>query len=309
MTQPYGGLLFSYSFFLVLCNRIAAIAFAVTMALINKESLINKAPLWKYLVVSLSSTYASSCQYESLKYVSFAVQMLGKSFKMMPVMLWGMAISGKTYGLRDWLIAGAVTAGATQFLMTGPTDSADNKGNSIYGLLLLLAFLALDGLTSTVQEKLFKEHKTTKYNQMIYTNSLSAVVCIITLLLQGGLGPSIAFTRNNPLFAVDAAMLSASAVGGQFFILSMVKDFGALVFAATMNIRQVVSILSSYVTYHHHITVAQISGLALVFFALFYKSFSAMIYVGKDEEKKPLAEAAKRPSYESAEETNASKEP
>ena len=57
--------------------------------------------------MSLSNVYASSCQYEAgvvfgevvvgcpnvrpsrvkaLKYVSFAVQMLGKSFKMMPVM-------------------------------------------------------------------------------------------------------------------------------------------------------------------------------------------------------------------------------
>ena len=33
------------------------------------------------------------------KYVSFAVQMLGKSFKMMPVMIWGMIISGKSYSI------------------------------------------------------------------------------------------------------------------------------------------------------------------------------------------------------------------
>jgi hypothetical protein len=31
--------------------------------------------------------------------VSFAVQMLGKSFKMMPVMIWGMIISGKSYSI------------------------------------------------------------------------------------------------------------------------------------------------------------------------------------------------------------------
>ena len=100
-----------------------------------------QAPIWKYLIVSLSNVYASSCQYEALKlggdfrsmfshnlpstgnfmipasnsswlwfgdvlsnnpprkYVSFAVQMLGKSFKMMPVMIWGMIISGKSYSI------------------------------------------------------------------------------------------------------------------------------------------------------------------------------------------------------------------
>ena len=71
-------------------------------------------------IVSLSNVIASTCQYEALKHVSFVVQlhggikyishvlsslsaayhsvhhrMLGKSFKMMPVMLWGMAMSGK----------------------------------------------------------------------------------------------------------------------------------------------------------------------------------------------------------------------
>eukprot|EP00434_Breviolum_minutum_P014712 symbB.v1.2.012972.t1/scaffold908.1/size153097/5 len=114
MTVPYDGQLFTFSVFLVLCNRLAAVIFAVIMAQVKGESMVNQAPLWKYLIVSLSNVYASSCQYEALKYVSFAVQMLGKSFKMMPVMIWGMIISGKSYSLRDWTVALAVTLGCTE---------------------------------------------------------------------------------------------------------------------------------------------------------------------------------------------------
>jgi hypothetical protein len=55
--------------------------------------------------------------------------MLGKSFKMMPVILWGMAVSGKRYGLNDWMIAAAVTGGVTDFLMTGPITGG-NGGTS-----------------------------------------------------------------------------------------------------------------------------------------------------------------------------------
>ena len=36
----------------------------------------------------------------------------------------------------------------------------------------------------------------------------------------------------------------------RFFIYSQIKEFGALVFAATMNVRQVVSILVSYAARH-----------------------------------------------------------
>ncbi|CAE7872436.1 slc35b2 [Symbiodinium necroappetens] len=182
MTVSYDGSLFTYSVFLVLCNRLAAVLFAASMAFVKGERMQNEAPIWKYLIVSLSNVYASSCQYEALKYVSFAVQMLGKSFKMMPVMIWGIIISGKTYGMRDWSVALAVTLGCTEFLMTGPMHSKVSSANSFKGFLLLGGFLALDGLTSTFQEKLFKEHKTTKYNQMLYINLLSATVSLATLL-------------------------------------------------------------------------------------------------------------------------------
>merc|ERR1719382_1576161 len=124
MTQPYGGESFTWSVLLVFFNRLAAVVFSFAMALAHGESLRNGAPIWKYLVVSLSNVYASTCQYEALKYVSFAVQMLGKSFKMMPVMIWGMVISRKSYSLRDWGVAIVVTGGVTEFLMTGPIQSS-----------------------------------------------------------------------------------------------------------------------------------------------------------------------------------------
>merc|ERR1719433_1324877 len=66
--------------------------------------------------------------------------------------------------------------------------------------------------------------------------------------------------------------LSVAATAGQWFIYSQVKEFGALVFAATMNVRQVVSIMISCIRYHHPITRLQVIGLCIVFAALFYKS-------------------------------------
>merc|ERR1719478_948627 len=279
MSLPYGDppVMFTDSVLLVFCNRVVAILFSLCMIAIKGESYQNKAPLWKYLAISFSSTYASACQYEALRYVSFPVQMLGKSFKMMPVMVWGIIVSGKRYSLLDWMIAAAVTGGVTEFLMTGPISSHSSAGTSTHGLMLLGAFLALDGFTSTFQEKLFKEHVTSKYNQMVYVNLGSAIISSGTVILSGRLGYALAFAAGHPGFVRDAATLSAAAVGGQWFIYSQVKEFGALVFAATMNVRQVVSILISYAHYGHSITGSQILGLTLVFGALFYKSVLGMV--------------------------------
>merc|ERR1719160_816291 len=78
-----------------------------------------------------------------------------------------------------------------------------------------------------------------------------------------------------------------------------------------MNVRQVVSILLSYITYHHFITAFQVVGLCLVFGALFYKSYKGLTTPkekkdeqteekGKIDEKAPLipksGEKEKEPS-------------
>lgn len=279
MSEPYDDELFRASVFMVLCNRLVAICFALCMIKIKEEELINKAPVWKYLAISFSNVAATWCQYEALKYVSFPVQMLGKSFKMMPVMVWGILISGKKYGAKDWLIALGITWGVTQFLLTGEIKSKHaSQGSSVYGLLLLLVFLACDGFTSTFQEKLFKEHKTSKYNQMLYVNGGSAVVSGGTLLLSGQIFAALGFAGRHPDFLVHAGSLSAAAVAGQFFIYSLVKEFGALALAATMNVRQVLSILNSYVLYGHPISILQFLGLCMVFAALFYKSYDGYIH-------------------------------
>merc|ERR1712151_210340 len=201
------------------------------------------------------------------------------------------------YKLVDWLVAGGVTGGVTMFLLTGDIKSKHAKAaTSYYGLILLLGFLGFDGFTSTFQEKLFKEHKTSKYNQMLYVNSCSSVVSGMSLVASGAAPKAIGFCFRHPQFAMHAMALSAAAVGGQFFIYSQVKEFGALIFAMTMNMRQVISILISYIMYTKPISVAQFFALCLVFGTLFFKSWLAWISgdTGK-KSKVPTKETNKAP--------------
>lgn len=280
MDQPYGGGdMFETSLFLVFCNRAAAVIFCVCMLVARRESLMwPQGVAWyifipSILVISFSNVFASTCQYEALKYVSFPVQMLGKSFKMMPVMLWGMVISNKSYKLIDWLTALAVTGGVVEFLMTGPISSSSEQGTQFKGLLLLLCFLALDGITSPMQERLFKTYEVSKYSQMLYVNSFSLIVSLSTLFGSGGFGSAMSFIQIHPKLLLDATYLSATAVSGQWFIYSLISYAGALPFAAVMNVRQMTSILFSYAVNGHVITLLQMVGLGMVFAALFYKSY------------------------------------
>jgi len=278
MAVQYGTEYFTYTVFLVLLNRLFACSYAVTMALYNREDLRSSCPVWKYFLVALSNVVATTCQYEALKYVSFPVQMLGKSSKMVPVMGWGILMGGKSYGARDWVLALSVTIGCSMFLAGGEVSSAKARGDpnmemsmaTVIGLLLMLGYLCSDGFTSTFQEKLFKDHSVSTYNQMFWVNA-SAVLLSCGILVGGGLEESLAFAQRHPSFLADAVILSLSATLGQVFIYNTIFYFGALVFAATMNARQLMSILISVESNGHPVTVVQALGVVLTFGGLFAK--------------------------------------
>mmetsp|Transcript_18976 Transcript_18976/g.48674 ORF Transcript_18976/g.48674 Transcript_18976/m.48674 type:complete len:142 (+) Transcript_18976:3-428(+) len=111
----------------------------------------------------------------------------------------------------------------------------------------------------------------------MWVNLLSACVSLITLLASNSFVSSLKFWVSHPAFMLDAAVLSASAATSQWFIYSQVKEFGALAFAATMNVRQMVSIIVSYLKFGHFISPWQVLGLAAVFGALFYKSYKGFM--------------------------------
>lgn len=81
------------------------------------------APLHAYAAVSASNVLATACQYEALRHVSFPVQTIGKSAKMIPAMVWGTLILRKTYRPREYALALTMTVGCSLFLAAGEVIS------------------------------------------------------------------------------------------------------------------------------------------------------------------------------------------
>ena len=63
----------------------------------------------------MSNTFSSWAQYTALKYVTFPVQTLFKSSKIIPVMLMGRILQRKTYKRKEYLDALFITAGVFLF--------------------------------------------------------------------------------------------------------------------------------------------------------------------------------------------------
>ena len=234
------------------------------------------APLWKYAGVSASNVLATTCQYEALRYVSFPVQTLGKCAKMIPVMAWGYFINQKRYMLMDSAVVVCVTFGCTIFGLYGNLThkhSVKSSNTSFKGLLLMLGYLGFDGFTSTIQDKLFEGYKMETYNQMLYVNGVSATLSLTWLVIDGAIFHALAFISRHPVVFTDIVTLSLSSMFGHLCLLYTIKEFGALLFAAIMTTRQLVSILLSCLIFLHPLTRQQWSGVRMVFGALYVQAY------------------------------------
>ncbi|KAJ8543772.1 hypothetical protein K7X08_025390 [Anisodus acutangulus] len=279
MRVPYGPNkeYFSYSLFLVFCNRITTSAVSAGVLLASKKALEPVAPLYKYGVVSISNILTTTCQYEALKYVSFPVQTLAKCAKMIPVMIWGAIIMQKKYQGQDYLLAFLVTLGCSLFILYQAAGdiSPFNRGreSTVWGVSLMIGYLGFDGFTSTFQDKLFKGYDMEIHNQIFYTTTCSCLLSFIGLILQGNLLMAIDFVSRHHDCFFDIALLSTVATASQFFISYTIRTFGALTFATIMTTRQLVSILLSCLWFAHPLSWEQCIGAVIVFGSLYARSF------------------------------------
>lgn len=283
MVEPYGeganAERFTFSLFLVLCNRLTSCLVAILSLVKDRQWAEIKpvAPIWNYMAVSLSNVVATYCQYEALKYVSFPVQTLGKCAKMIPVMIWGIIMLRKRYGVKDFGMATSIMVGCTLFLLTGEVKSKASGSMfdaSVFGLLLMLGYLGFDGFTSTFQDKLFKGYQMTTYNQILYTTLCSSCLSAFGLLSSGQLPEALAFIARHPECLQNVIALSGAATIGALFISYTIKTFGALIFATIMTTRQFLSILLSCILFAHPLSLGQWAGSIMVFGSLYYQSYS-----------------------------------
>ena len=272
VSQPYDGEIFKATMFLVLCNRIFSVLYSLLMLWRAGESWGTQAPPWKYAAVSFSNMLSTWCQYESLRHVSLVLQTMAKTFKMLPTMLMGVIVSKKRHSMKDILTVVLITTGIMIFAVGGDIKSEHASASSWYGILLLTGFLVFDGFTSTFQEKLFTECRMSKYNQMLYMNLTSASVAVASLLVTDSTWYCFRFLKDHKYFAPDVVALSFSATAGQFYIFSMIQEFGALALAAAMNARQITTIIASYAFRPQSATWTQSIGLALLFLGLILRS-------------------------------------
>jgi solute carrier family 35 (adenosine 3'-phospho 5'-phosphosulfate transporter), member B2 len=261
--------------FCVFSNRFLAVIVAMIAVKYKHGSVFsnNTAPLMAFTPCALSNTMSSWSQYASLKYVSFPVQTVFKSSKIIPVMMMGKLLKGTDYPLSQYLEASLITLGVAVFSIASKSSGKENS-TELIGLIFLISYICFDSFTSQWQSKIYQQfgkQNVDQYQMMLGVNS--SAICITTagLILTGDFPIVWEFLAANPIVIRYNIITAITSASGQLAIFYTIKEFGPIVFTIIMTTRQMFSICISAVLFKHAISLKAFTGAALVFSVLFYQ--------------------------------------
>lgn len=261
--------------FCVFSNRFLAVLVAIIAVKLRHGAVWanNTAPITAFTPCAFSNTMSSWSQYKSLEYVSFPLQTVFKSSKIIPVMIMGKILKGAVYPTTQYVEAALITLGVAIFSLASKESSSDAQ-TGLYGLLCLCTYIMFDSFTSQWQSKIYEKYgrpNVDPYQMMLGVNTNAIVITISGLIISGEIPIVIEFFKANPSVIWYNVVTAITSASGQLCIYYTIKEFGPIVFTIIMTTRQMISITLSAIIFGHTIGPKALMGALLVFGVLFYQ--------------------------------------
>lgn len=183
---------------------------------------------------------------------------LGKSCKLVPVMLMNVILYRRAFAPHKYLVVALVTLGITCFMGLGDASASSSKHSNpgeakseAWGIFLLLINLIIDGATNSTQDEIFARYKHITGQQMMFWLNLFATILTSSLIalplppisiihpsppkvLGAGLGAETELTsalrwiRDHPDVIKPLGNFALTGAMGQLFIFETLQHFGSL---------------------------------------------------------------------------------
>lgn len=238
----------------------------------------DKKCLVEYLRVSASGSLASPFGYAALKHINYPTMVLGKSCKLLPLVLLNFVINRRRLEGYKYVTVGLITAGVAGFMYFEHHHHDKNvkATGSVFGLVLLLVNLLLDGATNSWQDEMFLKYRIRSHHMMLYMNFFSMLYLSGFLILSnpftGQLSNSIHFILNHPKALYDMLLFCLCGAMGQVFIFLTIESFGSMILVTLTVTRKLFTILLSLFWFNHKLNPMQWASVGLVFVALAVES-------------------------------------
>ncbi|CAO3615532.1 unnamed protein product [Mucor hiemalis] len=291
-TTPYGDAETpkKFKFFIVLNliqSIIAALVAFIYLKACNKSLNLQQTPrslYLKYCQVALFNCIGSPFGYAALKHIDYPTMILGKSCKLVPVLIMNVVVYRRKFALHKYLCVALVTAGVSMFMLCQPsTKKSAAATSSMWGLFLLCTNLCIDGLTNATQDQIFTNfnHIVSGQHMMFYMNAIGSMLSASYLLLHpynDELLQALTFFQDHPAVIRDVLLFGFCGAVGQCFIFYTLQQYGSLRLVTVTVTRKLFTMLLSVFWFNHTLNLGQWSGVGLVFFAIGIEA-----YIGKQQ--------------------------
>lgn len=260
---------FTFSTFL-LCIQTLTNATGAALVLLLTRSPMSSPPrhaMKEYAIVALAYLMAMWFSFTALRHMSYPAQALGKSCKMVPVMLLGVVIRGRRYSIREYCSVLLITVGVAAFNFYKPV-SKTTAPTSAFGLTLLGLSLLCDGITGPLQERLVARHRPSTHTLMLWQNMCAFGWLSAALIVSGEGREALAFVTRYPAVLKNVFTFAALSALGQNFIFYTVRHFSALAVTTITTTRKMFTVLLSVAVNKHQFVWQQWAGLVVVFSAI-----------------------------------------
>ncbi|KAJ2961415.1 hypothetical protein NQZ79_g3397 [Umbelopsis isabellina] len=289
-TTPYGTAeapnKFKYFVFLNLIQSItAALVAFVYLKVSGKNTNITSSPnslLFKYVQVGFLSCIGSPFGYAALKHIDYPTMILGKSCKLVPVMLMNVILYRRKFALHKYLCVAMITAGVSMFMLYHSVEAKKGAAaNSLWGLFLLTMNLVVDGVINATQDQVFHSYKGLASGQhmMFYMNAIASLLSGAYLIFNpynDEFWRAIEFCSTHPAVIRDIALFGLCGAIGQCFIFYSLERYGSLRLVTVTVTRKLFTMLLSVVWFKHDLNPGQWYGVALVFLSIGLEAYIKM---------------------------------
>ncbi|KAI9568390.1 UAA transporter family-domain-containing protein [Boletus coccyginus] len=254
--------------------------------------------LLSYLQCSSFIALAAPFGFAALTYITYPTMVLGKSCKLVPVMLMNFLLYRRKFAPHKYLVVALVTSGISVFMFFGnekpskatsnkTSDGAQSPYSQFIGIAYLLVNLILDGAVNSTQDEIFSKYKVSGQQMMFWINAFCTVLttALGTLPLphipvlhpssgaQSEFSSALEFIKSHPSVIVPLVQFSLTGALGQLFIFETLQHFGSLTLVTITLTRKMFTMILSVVVYSHKLTIGQWLGAAIVFAGISIEAF------------------------------------
>eukprot|EP00927_Polykrikos_kofoidii_P007541 TRINITY_DN13101_c0_g2_i1.p1 TRINITY_DN13101_c0_g2~~TRINITY_DN13101_c0_g2_i1.p1 ORF type:complete len:917 (-),score=80.12 TRINITY_DN13101_c0_g2_i1:52-2802(-) len=256
---------------LVISNRMMTVSVCGVLLLLQGYRLT--LPPYEVSMPAGTNLLASWFQYQSLAYVSFPLQTVTKSAKLLPVMIIS-SLRGKSHTSLEYAEAFLIVSSVVVFgfEVERASFSSDSSFTEL-GLLLLFCLLVFDSITPHLQDAICSgPDQLSPLEITFYMAFFATCLGFIQLLCSGTLLPGISFFLRHRHAILHLVVLSLCSTTTQFLISYTIKNFGPVAFSIIATTRQIISVMVSSILFKHELSGVAWFAAALVFSVLLWRA-------------------------------------